>query len=95
MLTDEKVHFNLDNYGDFLSPITGDMLWHQENVTNKIGDAIEFNTTNFNNNIQLKKNIFISKTEIQKIKNPIKRTKSLPELTLEEIHEKKKSRFPF
>ena len=36
-----------------------------------------------------KKNIFISKTQIQKIKNPIKRTKSLPELTLEEIHEKK------
>ena len=55
----------------------------------------QINTTNFNNNIQLKKNIFISKTKIQKIKNPIKRTKSLPELTLEEIHEKKKSRFPF
>ena len=36
---EEMKEFN-EKYGDFLSPITGDMLWHQENVTNKIGDAI-------------------------------------------------------
>ena len=36
---EEMKEFN-EKYGDFLSPIPGDMQWHQENVTNKIGDAI-------------------------------------------------------
>lgn len=36
---EEMKEFN-EKYGDFLSPISGDVQWHQENVVNKIGDAI-------------------------------------------------------